>query len=128
MYKTLTEIVEQLELCDYQTADQLHNLSMNAAFIELKLRAVEEAQKSKIIEHITVTFPTIFPTEWIIKKLEGALTRKTKYTCKVEFDKFEDNENVYNIYCEYGSAAWYCIGMTASIILSSDHLFKNKTT
>jgi hypothetical protein len=32
----LPAIVEQLERCGYQTADGLHNLSMNAAFIALK--------------------------------------------------------------------------------------------
>jgi hypothetical protein len=35
-YDTLTEIVEQLELCNYQTPDGYHELKMNAAFSALK--------------------------------------------------------------------------------------------
>jgi hypothetical protein len=42
----LPAIVEQLERCGYQTADGLHNLSMNAAFIALK----EIAAKSEVGE------------------------------------------------------------------------------
>ena len=36
MYDTLTEIVEQLEYCEYTTKDKLHDLKDNAALIKLK--------------------------------------------------------------------------------------------
>jgi hypothetical protein len=35
-YETLKEVIEQLELPNYQTKDGLHNLSDNAAFKQLK--------------------------------------------------------------------------------------------
>ena len=41
-YETLEKIIEQLELCGYQTADGLHNLENNAAFLALKSRADDE--------------------------------------------------------------------------------------
>lgn len=39
---TLKEIVEQLEKCNYQTEDGLHELKMNRAFIALKKMAENE--------------------------------------------------------------------------------------
>lgn len=42
-YKTLKEIVEQLEFCEYVTKDQLHKLEMNVAFIKLKEMAEAES-------------------------------------------------------------------------------------
>jgi hypothetical protein len=41
-YPTLQNIVNQLEFCEYQTEDGLHELKMNAAFIALKERAAAE--------------------------------------------------------------------------------------
>jgi len=38
-YETLKEVIEQLELLNYQTEDKLHNLSNNAAFKQLKALA-----------------------------------------------------------------------------------------
>jgi len=35
-YTTLKQIVEQLEFCNYQTKDELHDLENNVAFIKLK--------------------------------------------------------------------------------------------
>lgn len=42
MYDRISKIVAQLEKCDYVTRDQLHDLKMNAAFIELKKIAESE--------------------------------------------------------------------------------------
>jgi hypothetical protein len=47
MYETLQSIVDQLEFCEYQTKDGLHDLKMNAAFIALKERAAAEHCGSK---------------------------------------------------------------------------------
>lgn len=47
MYETLQSIVDQLEFCEYQTKDGLHDLRMNAAFIALKQRAAAEAVEAK---------------------------------------------------------------------------------
>ena len=44
------------------------------------------------METIKVTFPTNIPKEKIIFILEGNLKQNSKYTCKVEFDRFEDDE------------------------------------
>lgn len=44
-YKTLSEIVAQLKLCNYQTSDGLHHLEMNAAFIALENMSIEESVK-----------------------------------------------------------------------------------
>ena len=41
---TLTEIVEQLEFCNYRTVDGLHDLKNNAAFISLKKLAENESR------------------------------------------------------------------------------------
>jgi hypothetical protein len=41
-FNTLTAIVNQLELCNYITADQLHDLKDNVAFISLKEMARKE--------------------------------------------------------------------------------------
>lgn len=38
-YDTLQKIVEQLEKCDYQTKDELHDLKNNVAFLSLKRMA-----------------------------------------------------------------------------------------
>ena len=46
-YETLQSIVDQLEFCDYNTRDALHDLKMNAAFIALKERAAAENCGSK---------------------------------------------------------------------------------
>lgn len=35
-YTTLKQIVEQLEFCNYQTKDELHDLGNNVAFVKLK--------------------------------------------------------------------------------------------
>lgn len=41
-FDSLTSIVEQLELCDYVTRDNNHELKMNNAFISLKEMAKKE--------------------------------------------------------------------------------------
>ena len=53
MYETLQSIVDQLEYCDYQTKDDLHELKMNAAFIALKERAAADTkeQNGHIAQH-----------------------------------------------------------------------------
>ena len=52
--KSLKQIVEQLEKCNYQTEDGLHKLEMNAAFIDLKkLAELEQIQPIVInISHL----------------------------------------------------------------------------
>ena len=47
--KNLKQIVEQLEKCNYQTEDGLHELKMNAAFIELKKMAEKEQPQQIVI-------------------------------------------------------------------------------
>jgi hypothetical protein len=42
-FKTLQSIVDQLQKCNYQTNDGLHQLELNAAFIALKQMAEVEA-------------------------------------------------------------------------------------
>ena len=42
MYNTLSEIVEQLEYCNYQTKDGLHDLKDNLAFTNLKKMAQQQ--------------------------------------------------------------------------------------
>lgn len=46
---TLKQIVEQLEKCNYQTEDGLHELKMNTAFIALKKMAENEPKQPIII-------------------------------------------------------------------------------
>lgn len=41
-YKKLVDIIEQLESCNYRTADELHSLNDNMAFIALKQLAMKE--------------------------------------------------------------------------------------
>ena len=46
-FDTLTECIEQLEKCEFQTEDGNHNLEMNVAFIQLKEHAKECDQLRK---------------------------------------------------------------------------------
>jgi hypothetical protein len=71
------------------------------------------------LETIEVTFPTIIPKEKIIFILEGNLKQNSKFTCKVKFDRFEDDENVFLVSSDYGVRAFYFIGMTASSIIQT---------
>lgn len=73
----------------------------------------------KLMETIEVTFPTNIPKEKIIFILEGNLKKNSKYTCEVEFDRFEDDENVFRVSSDYGAKAFYLIGMTASGIIEA---------
>jgi hypothetical protein len=41
-YSTLQKIVEQLELCNFQTEDGQHNIKYNSAFIALKRLATQQ--------------------------------------------------------------------------------------
>jgi predicted DNA binding protein len=49
MKMNLQQIIDQLEKCDYTTKDQLHDLKMNTAFIELKKMAENE---NSVIEQL----------------------------------------------------------------------------
>ena len=71
------------------------------------------------METIEVTFPTNIPKEKIIFILEGTLKLNSKYTCEVEFDRFEDDENVFLVSSEYGANAFFLIGITASGIIEA---------
>lgn len=70
-------------------------------------------------ETIEVTFPDNIPVEKLIFLIEENIKQNTKYTCKVEFIGFEDDENVYHISSEYGPEVFYFIGMNASGILEA---------
>ena len=54
--------------------------------------------------------------------MEGNLKQNSKYTCKVIYDRFENDKNVYYVSTEFGAKAFFLIGMTASSIIDS---FKN---
>ena len=51
-YDTLQEIIEQLEMPNYQTEDGLHNLKDNAAFTQLKIEGCLSSKK--IIEELKI--------------------------------------------------------------------------
>jgi hypothetical protein len=53
MYETLQSIVSQLDFCEYQTKDGIHDLKMNAAFIALKERAAAELAEALKPTHNT---------------------------------------------------------------------------
>jgi hypothetical protein len=58
-YKTLSQIVEQLEKCDYTTKDQLHDLKNNAAFVVLKQMAREDKEIREMLKKMNDESPLI---------------------------------------------------------------------
>lgn len=62
-YKTIQQIVEQLEKCDYTTKDNNHDLKNNVAFLALKRMAEEEQEIRDMLDKINMENPLIAPED-----------------------------------------------------------------
>jgi len=62
-YKTIQQIVEQLEKCNYTTKDNDHDLKNNVAFLALKRMAEDEQEIRDMLDKINMETPLIAPED-----------------------------------------------------------------
>ena len=79
MYKSLQEIVDQLEFCDFWTHGYSHPLKMNTAFIALKERAREEKELSDEKEYKDSVREIVVRIDKKCDEIRAALPRTSEH-------------------------------------------------